>query len=330
MSRRRHDFILQLLRTRDEYSALSVTELHRLCEMEGFKVTLRTIRRDIDSLSLDGITEVEGNPSRFYLSSDYELTHQFRFNEQQLHTLILAINNLKHTTHHYFENHLSDVENIILNSLPKETVAQVLEQKNNYCYDFSITGRPSHSDYANFDLIFQALKEKRYIKCKNASPYKDQAYNQKIRKLLPVKFILSSNIPYIFCYDLSSQQYKRFRVNRLSEISLLDVAEGEYHLDDKLLKASIGGFGNVGDEGEDIKIHCGHQMAYHFLEKEIHHSQKVSKLEDGLYEVSFKCVISHDLVRLIASYGSELEAIYPESLSETVRAIWTAGLKKTA
>ncbi len=328
----RRQYILQMLRGKNDETALEVKDILIRIQNDGHHVHMRTIRRDIEFLSRDyGVAETKSYPKRYYVSNDFQFHHQLQFNEKQLNILLIALNNLRHTSHHYFENYLCEVEALILGSLPNVTVDCLTEVKKRYHFDYSIMGKPSDSNLQDFEAIVDAINKRKVIECKNNSPYKDQTYNDQVRKLAPLAFVLSANIPYVLCFDLVAKKIKRFRVNRLSEITLSkDELPAMGDIDFSHYASSIGGWGNEREEGVAIRVECDSVMAHHFLEKKIHHSQSLTKIDDESYGLSFHCALSNELVRIIASFGAHINSIEPAELEEKVRNIWESGIRKIA
>ena len=129
---RRQDLIFQFLKVRSEQSALSVNEIRDLLKNEDIDVDLRTIRRDLVELSNShGLLSTETRPERYYPSKDYEIKYQLYLNEKTLQVLLIALNNLKFTSHEYFKNFSTEAETAILNSLDQLLVDDLKKSKKN-------------------------------------------------------------------------------------------------------------------------------------------------------------------------------------------------------
>ena len=122
----RHEIIFQILKSRDKDSALSAKEIHQRILNEGIEINLRTIRRDLESLSAShGLSSDEGRPEKYFPFKDFNFKYDLQLNENTLQVLMIALNNLKQTSHEYFENLATQAETTILNSLDT-TLAQEL------------------------------------------------------------------------------------------------------------------------------------------------------------------------------------------------------------
>lgn len=329
---RRQDLIVQLLRGRDESNALSIQDLLVRLRQEDLNIHQRTVRRDVEELSLTyGLLSTEDFPEKYYLAKDFNFKYQVNFTEKHLEVLVIALNHLKHTTHLYFDKYSTEIEQMIFSALPDQMAKSLLETKKHFDYDFSLAGKSAPSDLKDFELIFKAIREQKIIKCKNHSPYREKKYNERVRVFAPLLFVLSSGVPYLMCEDREDKEIKRLRVSRLEDVEVTNE-----HFDPPVedlkekLKFSVGGWGSIDDEPTPIEITCKGFMALHFGEKTVHESQKLKKLKGDKYLLSFNCLASFELVRLLASFGDCILDIKPDFLKDEVEMIWNKGLKKAS
>ena len=329
---RRHEIIYQLLRRHDEDSGLTAVEVHGMLKREGIKTDLRTIRRDlIDLSSTHGLSSNGQRPERYYPSKNFQFKYELQLNENTLQVLFIALNYLKYTTHEYFRHFATEAENAILDSFDTRVVEDLRAAREKYYFDFSTSGRASPSDLKDFEKIMTAIRDNRVISCINSSPYKDSVYNQKRRTFAPYMFILTSGIPYLIVQDRDDGVFKKLRVTRVGQIKILKETFDPIHYKDYFhLSQIVGGWGGIEDEAVKIHITADCQMATYFQEKSIHRTQKVTQKEEDKYEIEFECAISHEIVRLLSSFGGHIEKVKPDYLFEEVKAIWAEGLKKVA
>lgn len=329
---RRQDLIFRLLKGLSEQSALCPKTIKKRLENEGVQVNLRTIRRDLVELSTShGLCSTETRPERFYPSHDYELKHELHLNENTLQALLVALNNLKFTSHHYFKNFTTEAETAILDSLDPALAKELRKSKDRYYFDYSTAGKPADSNINDFEKIMQAIRQNKLFSCQNDSPYKDQDYNQRERVFAPYVFLLSSGIPYLVAQDQEDQVFKKLRMTRIKNVRLSDESFVPDDFDNEMnFETLIGGWGGISQEASEIKIVCDRQMATYFQERAIHSTQEVKKLADNKYQITFQCAQSNELARLIASFGGNVKSVEPLALYREVKEIWSSGLKNAA
>ncbi|MBT7609466.1 MAG: WYL domain-containing protein [Bacteriovoracaceae bacterium] len=329
---RRQDLIFQVLKGRDEEAALSAMDIENALKMEGVVVDLRTIRRDLTDLTdTHGLSSTESRPEKFYPAKDYELKYELHLNENTLQVLLIALNNLKFTSHDYFKNFSTEAETAIFSNLEPKVEEELRSSKNRYYFDYSTGGKPSNSNIKDFEKIMQAIRENKIITCTNESPYKDEEYNSRRRKFAPYVFILTSGIPYIIAEDQEDKVLKKLRMTRLKDVRHSTKSFTPNNFEEKLnLGNLIGGWGGISEDSENIEIICDDYMATYFRERVIHPSQKVSPITDKSFKIEITCALSSELSRLISSFGGHVEKVMPQRLNDEVKEIWESGLKKAA
>jgi predicted DNA-binding transcriptional regulator YafY len=326
---RRQDLIFQVLKGREQASALSAMDIEKALQNEDIEVDLRTIRRDLDELTkTHGLSSTESRPERYYPAKDYDLKYELHLNENTLQVLLIALNNLKFTSHDYFRSFAAEAETAIFDSLSMEVVKGLRESKSKYYFDFSTSGKPISNNVKDFEKVMVAIRENKVITCNNDSPYKDEAYNQKRRRFAPYMFILTSGIPYLIVEDQDDQKFKKLRATRISNVRLSKSSFEPKEIKDEFhLQSLIGGWGGINDDSIEIEVECDNFMATYFKERNIHQSQKVTQLEEDKYSLYLKCSPSYEIVRLIASYGGHISKIKPDTIKDQVLKAWKDGLK---
>lgn len=174
---------------------------------EKFEVSVRTIYRDIDSLSAAGIpvyTE-QGRNGGIHLMDDFVLNKAVLSDEEKqeiltsLQTLSVAPN--------------SNRDDIFqkLSALFQISGEQWLE------VDFSRWGN-EEGDNQKFDLLKRAII---HHKCVNIS-YVGSSENSNRRKIHPLKLMYKAKDWYLKAYCTEKEDYRTFKLNRILEIELLD------------------------------------------------------------------------------------------------------------
>lgn len=329
---RRQDLIFSLLKGKDEDSALTIFEIYEFLSKEDIAIDKRTIRRDMDELSeTHGLISTDSHPERFYPSKDFEIKYKLELNNLTLQTLIIALNNLKHTSHDYFNDYATQAETTILAALDQKTSDELRASKDKYIFDFSLAGKPNHSEIKEFEKIMTALRENRIIYCNNDAPTKDASYNQRKRQFAPYKFILTAGIPYILVQDLEDKEFKKLRITRLKNVSLSKNSFLPENIENILnLENLVGGWGGLKDDSLDITITCNKLMATFFKEKIVHQTQNLSEISPDKFEIHFKCSHSHEFIRLISSFGGNVIHVEPKEIFDEIKEVWSSGLKNAS
>lgn len=327
---RRQEIIFQYLKKCDEDSALSAKRLHEKICSDGHNIHLRTIRRDLEELSIShGIISTETRPEKYYPSKDFSFKYQLELNEETIQTLMIALDNLRLTSHDYFKDSVQSAKNVIYAHLEASLIEDLISSSRKYHFDYSISGKPFVSNVNEFKKIMQALRENKVISCKNNSPYKTSEYNKKTRTFLPLVYVMSSGIPYLIVKDLDDNQFKKVRMTRIKDVKLTNTEEINFtKLKTNLkLEKMLGGYGGIDDNSVEIEVVCSELMIQYFQERKIHQSQKVSKLSKNKYLLNLSCSYGHELVRLLSSFGGEIVSIKPDSLYDDVKNIWKSGVE---
>lgn len=252
---RRQDLIYQMLKGLNEKDGLTVDQIKtRLDSYPEAVVSTRTIRRDLGDLDSHGVSCSETRPERFYISKDYNHKFELHLNEKTLQVLLIALNNLKDTSHVYFAPLATEAETAIFDSLDPDLIKELHSEKDKYYFDYGTSGKPNIENEKDFDFIMQAIRSNRTIRCNNLSPYQDEEYNKRKRNFAPYLFILSAGTPYIIAKDLDDNKFKRLRASRLInvEVSKESFVREDYSTQLNL-DSMFGGFG--GGKGEACKNH---------------------------------------------------------------------------
>jgi predicted DNA-binding transcriptional regulator YafY len=304
---RRQDIIFEYLRGKSEDSSLSASQIHQKLVAEQIDIDLRSVRRDLEELSSShGLSSTETRPERFYPTKDFSLRHKLELSESSLQVLMIALNNLKQTSHEYFHDLTTEVENAILANLGPRLQEELRENKKRYHYSYGSSGKPESTGLKDFEKIMQAIRHNKVFTCKNNSPYKDKEYNERRRKFAPYIFILNSGAPYVVVKDMDDGVFKKLRMTRVSEVRLTPTVFEPIDLDTINLDGMIGGYGGLNEPIADIEITCSPIAATYFRENVIHHSQNIEKIDQATYIVRLKCSKSKELERLVKSWGKEV------------------------
>lgn len=92
----RQNQIKRYLARTSEESAQSISEITERLQASGFRITRKSVERDIVEITcLYELKESGSNPTRFYFDGDFKLDFELVFDETQLQTIILALQSFK-------------------------------------------------------------------------------------------------------------------------------------------------------------------------------------------------------------------------------------------
>ena len=324
----RQERILQLLsHIRSEDYALTISEIYDDLRQSGFTMSKRTVDRDIKALSIStGIASNEQGTPRYFISADYKIQHNVRLNSDSLQTIFIALKQLGESSHNYFKEMATQAQTTIGNALSEDLKKELNKHKQKYYFESGLA-KPSSSNPNDFRSILHALRENLIFTCLNKSPYQSQAKQERERMFAPIVFIMSANIPYLIVRDIDDKKIKKLRVTRISNVDVtndsFERTEEEMSLK---LTGMIGGWGGIDEDAQDITITCKSYLATYVDERVIHHSQQVTELKNGNHKITMSCAPSHELVRLLSSFGDEIISVAPQDIYDEVIAIWEGGI----
>lgn len=321
----RQNQIKRLLSLTSEESALSITEIAERLNNEGYGINRKTVERDIEEISTNHpLSETHSNPRRFYFDGEFRLNFELVFDENQLQTIVLALETLKQISPKVLKGLCNSVENTLVSKLPRALAKEFEHLKSISNVSPTILGEGSDPDPGVFNTILNCLRKGKVFECQYFSP--DEArFSERKRIFAPLKLHFVG-APYLYVYDCENGEIKMLRISRIH-----NAVKTEQNVDKKRVKELkfdhvFGAFGRGDDKVVDYAIKCTKPMAIKFNEQKIHPTQKIEVLKDGLFEITFSVHDSDEVVRLLSQYGEFIREIKPMSAYEKVKEIWKKGL----
>lgn len=262
-----------------------------------FGVSVRTIYRDIDTLSSAGIPIYtnQGKGGGIVILDNFVLNKSV-LSEKEQDEILLALQNLSAAQY-------PDIDFVLsrLSSLFKKSDVNWIE------VDFSPWGSDERKK-ENFHMLKMAIIRKQIIMFE----YFNTSGARSIRRVEPIKLIFKDKAWYLKAYCYDKKAGRTFKISRMANIEITeDVFEQRTQdgypaeLEDNQLHEFI-----------DIRLKISPAGAYRiyddFSEKEI------MKHEDGSFTVIATMPAGDWLSNYILSYGPVIEAIEPQSLRDAV------------
>lgn len=209
--------IITILLNRDVVSAKTLAE--------HFKVSVRTIQRDMVSISLAGIPiySSEGKNGGYTILQDYKVNSQImRPEERQLLTKAL-------------ESLATSYSNELLVELIKKYNAIIDKQKSKKIFwDFGVTKENQTVQWLN-DELEKAIDENRIVKFR----YRNAKGKESIKIVQPLAIHYKWYAWYLFCWSFGAKEYRTCKVGRIQDFELTkDISDIDHGDIEMLMKQS--------------------------------------------------------------------------------------------
>ena len=322
----RQNQIKRFLSQTSEESALSITEIADRLNNEGYDINRKTIERDIEDISLvHPLSETASNPRRFYFDGEFKLDFELTFDENQLQTIVLALESLKQMSPKVLKGLCSEVETTLVSKLPKALAKEFEHLKSISNTSPTILGEGGDIEPGVLETVLTCLRKGKVFECFYSSP--DEArFSDRKRVFAPLKLHFVG-APYLYVYDCENNEIKMLRISRIHKPVRTEVSVDKKRVKEIKLDHVFGGYGKGAEAVINYAIVCTKPMAMKFKEQKIHSSQRIEVLKDGLFEITFAVHDSDEVVRLLAQYGEFIREIRPEGAYGRVKEIWKKGLK---
>lgn len=178
-----------------------------------FEVSPRTIYRDIDAISMAGIPirSTSGVGGGFEIMPDYKVEKKV-FSVDDLSALLMGLSSLFNMTRgNELINALAKVKSFI----PAERAKDIELKTNQICIDLSpwVSNRNTQS---YLETIKTSLQENKII----SFGYVDRHGNKTARTVEPYQLVLKSNQWYFQGYCLYRNDYRLFRLSRMTDLEM--------------------------------------------------------------------------------------------------------------
>lgn len=265
---------------------------------ELFEVSVRTIYRDVETLSQAGVPiyTTQGKGGGISLSDRFVLNKSLLSDKEQ-DEILFALQSLSAAQ-------LPDTDEVFakLSSLFRKNNTNWIE------VDFSSwgSGQKQKELYA---LLKQAILEHKVI----SFTYLSAAGEQKSRRAAPVKLLFKDRAWYIEAYSFEQHALRTFKITRMSNVQLLDGDEGKrLEIQQEWIEATGISRAEV-KVNETLKISLLLKIepagAYRVVDE--FKEENISNQEDGSFLVTSELPSGEWLYPYLLSYGDLLEVIEP-------------------
>lgn len=286
------DRLFQILYILLEKQVVTAPEL-----AERLEVSVRTIYRDVDALSVSGIPvyTLPGKNGGISLMPGYTFDKSLLSDKEQ-EEVLFALQSMKAA---------GQEVSPLLNKLG---AAFQKANRNWIEIDFSRWGF-TKTDSVKFDCIKQGILNKRILRLRYSSSYGEET----TREVKPVRLIFKSSAWYMQAYCLRAQDFRTFKMNRIISLE----PTGEVFSEDFEVLPEIDG----GDAPEQPVLNMKLRIlpAKAFRAYDEFAFEDIEKQEDGSVIVTSTMPCGEWVYSYILSFGGGMEILEPASLREEIR-----------
>ena len=273
---------------------------------EHFKVSVRTIQRDMVSISLAGIPiySAEGKNGGYAILPDYKVNSQIMKPEEQ-QILVKALESLA-----------TSYSNESLAELTKKYNALIDKQKaKKVFWDFGVTKENHTVQRLNAELE-KAISENRIVKFR----YRNAKGKESVKTVQPLAIHYKWYAWYLFCWSLSGKDYRTCKVARIQELELTeDISDIDHGDIEALMKESEKEYYQT---CSSIELHFAKETID--LMKEYFPDCNIELVQDNEYRLFLNVPQNERLWKaLLLSFGDKITVVspieYKEELIQTAK-----------
>lgn len=262
---------------------------------ERFEVSVRTIYRDIDTLSSAGIPVYasQGKGGGISLLDDYVLDKSV-LSERERNEILYALQGLSITQAPEADKILTKLSSLF--NINKTSWIEV---------DFSPWGSDEKRT-CQFTIIKDAILSRRIIEFN----YFSSSGEKSARRVEPVKLVFKVNAWYLQAFCLTKNTYRFFKITRMLDVlmtpepfpekDLEELPEGE---PEKKTQSWI-----------DVCLKISAQGAYRVYDE--FDENNITKNKDGSFTVTASLPDNPWLIRYILSFGADIEVLAPQNVRD--------------
>lgn len=276
---------------------------------ERFEVSVRTILRDIEILGSAGIPiyTSQGTGGGIFLDKDYVFNKTALTDEEQ-DKILLALLSISGAGQFRTDALVNKLSNLF-----SKNYSDIVE------IDFSRWGK-THTDKAKFEELMSAIAVCRKVSFSYINMYTEKSN----RVVCPTKLKFQSKAWYLQGYDVEKSGYRTFKLNRLSEMRLLDEDFNRSELPTQ-----------SAPEQKRLPLQTTH-LKLRFSSDVAHRLYDDFEAEEIIRENSGFCTVNADmpetdwLYGYLLSFGNDVEIIAPEHIKNKICETASRILKKYA
>lgn len=274
---------------------------------ERFEVSVRTIYRDIDTLSSAGIPVYtsKGKGGGISIIENFVLNKSV-FSEKEQKEILMSLQSLKAMK-------FLEVEPV----LNKLSTVFNRESESWIDVDFSQWGN-NKSEKEKFNIIKTGILNTSIISFEYFSSYGEKT----LRTIEPLKLIFKGQGWYLYGFCRAKHDFRIFKITRMKNLKLLnetftrDLKSDIWEDNDKPYRENM----------ITLVLKIDEKMAYRIYDE--FDEEDIVKNSDGSFTISVNFPYSDWIYGYILSYGNYVEVVEPDHIRETIRMKLEDALKK--
>lgn len=261
-----------------------------------FDVSIRTIYRDIDTLTLAGIPiyTTQGKHGGISIMPEFVLDKSL-LSEIEQKEILFALQSLQATEQDYEH------------TLSKLTTIFQKPDTNWITVDFSRWGHRK-LDTIKFEKIKKAILEKRLLQLSYANSYGEITY----RKIQPFRLLFKSKYWYIQAYCLKAKDFRVFKMNRIITLSLLDTSFSTSFSEPPSFDTDI----LISEKTSTLQLKFSPHIAFRVYDEFSY--ECIEQQEDGSIIVTTAFIFDSWLYSYLLGFGTEVEILKPSYLKKDI------------
>ncbi len=229
-------------------------------------------------------------------------------------------------TNFLYKTFLSAEELAIMTILKSKTKDKYndddLSEKTNILFE-KFEDSLKHSIYDNSFMECFEDKKDEIIQIKNAIKSRNEIeciYNDKLRKLQPLKILNLENFWYLINYDLEYEEVRKYHLNSISDVKILT---NNFDFDEDIIKEfdnAINAYFKPNIIPYQIELFLDKKVAKYFIRKPINNTQRVLKTyDDESCDIELYITCDMEIIPTIQKYMPYIVVISPDELGEFIK-----------
>ncbi len=294
----------------------SKRDLREACEeslyggIEGEHICDSTIEKDIFAMRMEMDAPIKYNRLErgyFYENSDFSI-NDIPLTEDDIESISFAAKTLMQFRDvALFKQFGSAIDKIV------DRISLSSEDTDEYI-QFESSSSEGGSEFLT--SLLEAIKQKFYVTFDYASFVSGEL---KPRKVVPLLLKQYSNRWYLISFDESKNDYITYALDRIEELEVTkEIASIPIDFNsDNYFKHAIG-ISSGNKHPEEVKLKTTIVAAKYLDSLPLHHSQKVTEMNEDNFVFSLTVNVSEELIRAVLSYGGEIQVLQPQDLKDEV------------
>lgn len=257
---------------------------------EKFEVSVRTIYRDIDSISSVGVPifTTQGKGGGIKIDNEFILNKSL-FDANEKEQIIAALQGLEKTNEAYKSELITKL-------------SALFKIKNSNWIEIDFTSWGSNNTYQD---LFNALKTTIINKNIISFSYNSSKAEKINRKVKPIRLLFKEQDWYLYAFCLLRNDFRYFKLSRMKDLEVLAI-NYEDNFENAVLKKELK-YENI----VNIKLKFDKSVAFRVYDE---FNEAIEEDEKGNLYVEIKIPNNYKLYNYIFSFGSNVEILEPKEI----------------